>query len=190
MTPSIRSPKRISRNSPSARELADGKGVPVEGAVALLRNDPKTQGPQLFAQHCANCHSHADAEGNGIVSAEPSAPNLKGFASRRWIAGLLDPHQHRRTGLLRAHKSRRGGHGRDGAGGIRIGRNPRGSGENVPGDGRDRRRPVCRSGPFGTNGSGRFPEITHCGRNPTHHLELAPTATSSTTKGNSVRPPI
>jgi ubiquinol-cytochrome c reductase cytochrome b subunit len=81
----------LAQLSSRARELADGNGVPVEGAVGLLRNDPKTQGPQLFARHCANCHSHTDAEQNGIVAAEPSAPNLYGFASRAWIAGLLDP---------------------------------------------------------------------------------------------------
>ncbi len=82
----------LAQLSARARELADERGVPVEGAVALLRNDPQTQGPRLFARHCANCHSHADADGKGIVASEPSAPNLHGFASRRWIAGLLDPH--------------------------------------------------------------------------------------------------
>lgn len=87
------SESHLAQLSSRARKLADGEGVPVEGAVALLRNDPKTQGPLLFARHCANCHSHADGDGNGIVAAEPSAPNLYGFASRGWIAGLLDPHR-------------------------------------------------------------------------------------------------
>jgi hypothetical protein len=41
--------------------------------------------------HCAGCHSCADADGRGIVAAEPSAPNLHGFGSREWIAGFLDP---------------------------------------------------------------------------------------------------
>src|SRR5437899_2088832 len=31
-------------------------GIPPEGAVTLLRNDPLTQGPKLFAQKCASCH--------------------------------------------------------------------------------------------------------------------------------------
>lgn len=88
-----KSEAHLAQLSARARELADGQGVPVEGAVALLRNDPKTQGPRLFSRHCANCHSHADAEGNGIIAAEPSAPNLYGFAGRLWIAGLLDPHR-------------------------------------------------------------------------------------------------
>ena len=68
-------------------------GIPYSGAVTLLRNDPKTQGPKLFARYCANCHAHQDPDEpmaeNG--SAETSAPNLYRFASREWIAGLLDP---------------------------------------------------------------------------------------------------
>lgn len=71
--------------------LANHNEVPPEGAIALLRGDPQTQGPLLFAQHCAACHSHVDADGRGIAAAKPSAANLAGFASRAWIAGLLDP---------------------------------------------------------------------------------------------------
>jgi ubiquinol-cytochrome c reductase cytochrome b subunit len=76
--------------------LAVHQGIPATGALTLLHNDPKTQGPRLFAQHCASCHSHAaDDAGDGeIIEAEkPAAPNLAGFASRAWIAGLLDPKQ-------------------------------------------------------------------------------------------------
>ena len=77
--------------SERARMLADRHGVPLEGASALLRNDPKTRGPRLFARHCANCHSHTDESGQGIVAVESSAPNLYGFGTRHWVAGLLDP---------------------------------------------------------------------------------------------------
>lgn len=77
--------------SERARMLADRHGVPLEGASALLRNDPKTRGPRLFARHCANCHSHTDESGQGIVAVESSAPNLYGFGTRRWVAELLDP---------------------------------------------------------------------------------------------------
>jgi ubiquinol-cytochrome c reductase cytochrome b subunit len=73
-----------------ARELADHQGVPPEGAIALLRSDPKTQGPILFERHCASCHSHTDQNGQGIAAREPSAPNLYGFGSHEWIAGLLN----------------------------------------------------------------------------------------------------
>ena len=74
-----------------AQLLAEGDTLPVEGAVTLLRNDPKTQGPLLFRRHCASCHSHSDEHGQGIVAQEMSAPNLYGFGTPQWIAGLLDP---------------------------------------------------------------------------------------------------
>jgi ubiquinol-cytochrome c reductase cytochrome b subunit len=78
-----------------AKELARApEGIPVNGALALVRSDPKIQGPALFRQYCAGCHNHSDAEGRGIVvepPTKPSAPNLYGFGSRSWVAGLLDP---------------------------------------------------------------------------------------------------
>ncbi len=67
-------------------------GIPAEGAVWLLRRDAKTQGPKLFARHCASCHGFDGHDGTGAELAEsPSAPDLAGFASREWIAGVLDP---------------------------------------------------------------------------------------------------
>lgn len=101
--------------------VSDVQMVPREGAVHLLRNDPLTYGPRLFAQHCASCHIYVDLEkkspwtfvgvlqnpaidANGKVqrdenasvmydeSAPPiGAPNLFRFASRQWIKGLLNP---------------------------------------------------------------------------------------------------
>lgn len=71
--------------------LADVRHVGVRGAAVLLQEDPKTQGPVLFRRHCANCHSHTDANGDGIPAQEPSAPNLYGFGSAEWIEGMLDP---------------------------------------------------------------------------------------------------
>jgi len=76
------------------RELARHEGIPPTGALTLLRNDPKTQGPRLFTQQCASCHSHTvdvyDASPDDIASEKPSAPNLGRYASRLWLAGLLD----------------------------------------------------------------------------------------------------
>lgn len=77
--------------SARARELADRHAVSPDGAVMLLRNDPVTQGPRLFAKHCSSCHSWTDASGKGILAAESSAPNLYGFGSPDWIMGFLDP---------------------------------------------------------------------------------------------------
>lgn len=71
---------------------ASPAGIPSSGAVTLLRNDPLTQGPKLFAQKCASCHRYGGENGLGEIVKEPqTAADLKGFASREWIAGLLDP---------------------------------------------------------------------------------------------------
>jgi ubiquinol-cytochrome c reductase cytochrome b subunit len=67
-------------------------GIPVTGAVTLLRNDPLTQGPKIFAKNCASCHRYDGHDGlGGQPKDKPSAADLKGFASREWLAGLLDP---------------------------------------------------------------------------------------------------
>ena len=70
--------------------------IPASGAITLLRNDPKTQGPKLFAKHCAGCHTHTapgDDGGESRRDKKSSAPNLIGFASRDWMKSLLDPKQ-------------------------------------------------------------------------------------------------
>ena len=74
-----------------ARALAAG-GIPPGGALELVRADPWSQGPKLFARHCASCHRYNGHDGLGGQPAEaPSASDLAGFASREWLAGLLDP---------------------------------------------------------------------------------------------------
>src|SRR5207244_642098 len=81
------------RNAERVKVLAQSSsGIPREGAVTLLRNDPLTQGPKLFAKNCASCHRYDghDAMGNPITD-PPEASDLKGFATREWLAGLLDP---------------------------------------------------------------------------------------------------
>ncbi|MBI3837697.1 MAG: cytochrome b N-terminal domain-containing protein [Planctomycetia bacterium] len=68
--------------------------IPVSGAITLLRNDPKTQGPKLFAARCASCHTYAEpaaTQGDAQPAKEPAAPNLFGFASRAWLKSFLDP---------------------------------------------------------------------------------------------------
>lgn len=67
-------------------------GIPYAGALSLLRNDPLTQGPKLFAKHCASCHRYEGHDGLGNPPKDPqSAAELSGFGSRRWIGGILDP---------------------------------------------------------------------------------------------------
>lgn len=76
-----------------AAELALGpEGIPPAGALAMLRSDPWSRGPRLFADRCASCHAFDGHDGRGRWLADPpTAPDLSGFASREWIAGLLDP---------------------------------------------------------------------------------------------------
>jgi len=68
------------------------QGIPTSGAITLLRNDPLTQGPKLFAKNCASCHRFDGHDGLGGQPKDAiSASDLKGFASREWLSGLLDP---------------------------------------------------------------------------------------------------
>ncbi|HVR76294.1 MAG TPA: cytochrome b N-terminal domain-containing protein [Planctomycetota bacterium] len=74
------------------RVLARDLGIPPAGAVTLLEADALTQGPKIFARHCAACHRHGGEDGLGKTPEEaPSASDLQGFASRQWLTGLLDP---------------------------------------------------------------------------------------------------
>jgi ubiquinol-cytochrome c reductase cytochrome b subunit len=81
------------RAAERVQELARSpSGIPAEGAVALLRNDPLTQGPKLFAKNCSSCHRFGAGDGLGGVPKDPqSASDLKGFASHAWLSGMLDP---------------------------------------------------------------------------------------------------
>ena len=81
------------REAARVRVLAKSpSGIPPTGAVTLLRNDPLTQGPKLFAQRCATCHRYDGHDGTGRIPQDlQSASDLKGFASREWLSGLLDP---------------------------------------------------------------------------------------------------
>jgi ubiquinol-cytochrome c reductase cytochrome b subunit len=85
--------RQAERDTRRVRVLARSPaGIPGDGAVALLRNDPLTQGPKLFAQKCASCHRYGGTDGLGrIPTSAERASDLKGFASREWLAGLLDP---------------------------------------------------------------------------------------------------
>jgi quinol-cytochrome oxidoreductase complex cytochrome b subunit/mono/diheme cytochrome c family protein len=69
--------------------------IPPGGMLELVRRDPKSQGPLLFAQHCASCHAHVDpaAPEAAAVLAKSSAANLFDFGGASWVRGLLDPKQ-------------------------------------------------------------------------------------------------
>lgn len=79
------------RDGQRALTLARLQGIPPAGAAALLRQDPFTQGPRLFARQCASCHRYDGHDGLGGKPTEPaSAPDLKGFATREWLTGLME----------------------------------------------------------------------------------------------------
>jgi ubiquinol-cytochrome c reductase cytochrome b subunit len=85
--------KEADANAERIQELAKA-GIPPSGALALLKSDPVTQGPKLFAARCASCHRYGGHDGLGLKPTDaPSASDLKGFGSREWLAGLLDPQQ-------------------------------------------------------------------------------------------------
>jgi ubiquinol-cytochrome c reductase cytochrome b subunit len=75
-----------------ASELAQSPtGIPAAGGLAMLRADPLTQGPKIFAASCASCHRYDGHDGTGTVPEdEPSASDLAGYGSRAWLEGLLD----------------------------------------------------------------------------------------------------
>ena len=55
--------------------------IPVAGAVTLLRDDPLSQGPKIFAANCSSCHRYNGTDGTGrkvTVAAKESA-------SRRFV---------------------------------------------------------------------------------------------------------
>lgn len=83
------------RDATRVKVLAkERQGFPPEGALSLLRDDPMTQGPRLFAAKCASCHTFAGHDGLGTPLLEPpSAPDLAGFGSREWLTEFMDPKQ-------------------------------------------------------------------------------------------------
>ncbi len=79
------------RDAERAVVLANA-GVPITGALSLVRDDPYTQGPRLFARNCASCHRYDghDGMGNALPKDSISASDLHGFGSRAWVKGFLD----------------------------------------------------------------------------------------------------
>ncbi|MDQ6612994.1 MAG: cytochrome b N-terminal domain-containing protein [Gemmatimonadota bacterium] len=75
-----------------AVQLANS-GIPVTGAMMMLREDALTQGPRIFSKNCSACHRYDghDGLGNALPKDSISASDLKGFGSREWIARFFDP---------------------------------------------------------------------------------------------------
>lgn len=88
----LASVQQARRDAERIKVLAAERGIPLTGAVDLLRHDPASQGPKLFARHCASCHRYDGHNGLGqIVKDAQSGSDLKAFGTREWVAGWLDP---------------------------------------------------------------------------------------------------
>jgi len=90
------------RDGTRALELAGGPDqIPTSGAVELMRADPFTRGPRLFAGHCASCHRYNGHNGRGLlvvtsdeetkkrVTVPPAAADLGNFGSREWMRAVV-----------------------------------------------------------------------------------------------------
>lgn len=95
--------ERARARASRAVELANSHGIPPEGPLPLLANDPITRGPELFAAHCAGCHRFDGHNGLGEVPVEAAtSSDLAGFATRTWLRGFLnDPMASKYFGLMR-----------------------------------------------------------------------------------------
>jgi ubiquinol-cytochrome c reductase cytochrome b subunit len=70
-------------------------GIPISGAGTLLRDDPLTQGPKIFAGRCSSCHHYNGHDGLGHeIKEEARAPDLGKFGSKEWLRGVLTDFDH------------------------------------------------------------------------------------------------
>lgn len=95
--------REAERDGKRAVQLAQQHGIPAEGILSLLKQDPLTQGPRLFARKCASCHRYDGHDGTGrlvtrldttgdhprLVEEPPTAADLGDFGTRDWIKRVL-----------------------------------------------------------------------------------------------------
>lgn len=79
------------QKSRRAQQLA-AQGIPPEGPLEMMRNDPRVRPAELFEQHCAGCHAPPgvpvrDEHGRPT---DARGPTLDGFGSREWIRSFLN----------------------------------------------------------------------------------------------------
>lgn len=80
-----------------SRKLADTRaqraaelfaaGVPPEGPLAMMRSDPQTRGPELFAAQCASCHQMGDLK---PPEGKLTGPDLSDFGSKAWAMRVME----------------------------------------------------------------------------------------------------
>ncbi|MEE2947618.1 MAG: cytochrome b N-terminal domain-containing protein [Verrucomicrobiota bacterium] len=82
------------RDAQRVTALAKARGIE-STALSLLKNDPKTQGARLFAQHCASCHRYGGHDGLAVemASAIPIDDLTKrtGLTSRIFSGDAVHP---------------------------------------------------------------------------------------------------
>lgn len=84
----------VAAEKDAARAVAlASNGIPITGALSLMREDAYTQGPRLFSRNCASCHRFDGHDGLGASLPKDSitASDLKGFGSREWVKTFFDP---------------------------------------------------------------------------------------------------
>jgi hypothetical protein len=107
MEPADRTVPQDARTLHEEQEAAEAKGgravrlaaqgIPAEGPITLLRNDPKTQFPRVFLRNCASCHSYGEfgpaefrtTRQKNFEKAKFSASDLAGFGKEEWIFQFL-----------------------------------------------------------------------------------------------------
>lgn len=72
----------VHRQARRSIELAR-MGVPPEGPLEMMRNDPAVRPAALFKQNCGTCHAVRD------MSTQRKGPRLDGFGSRAWAAAFV-----------------------------------------------------------------------------------------------------
>ena len=72
----------VKRNARRAVELAR-MGVPPEGPLEMMHNDPAVRPAALFKQNCATCHA---VQG---LSTQRKGPRLDGFGTREWASAFV-----------------------------------------------------------------------------------------------------
>jgi len=84
--------KLAQEQSARAQLLAANLPMGPAGGAELLRNDSLTMGRHLFSRKCSSCHRYGGEDGLGRTPSDsPTAPDLKGFADRAWLKGLMEP---------------------------------------------------------------------------------------------------
>jgi ubiquinol-cytochrome c reductase cytochrome b subunit len=98
-----------------AHDLAREHGIPPEGPIWLLRNDPQTRGAMLFEEHCAACHRFGDRFVASEKTPGDQASDLAGFGTAAWIRELIENPgdsrflgQTKHTGMIKWAKSELG----------------------------------------------------------------------------------